>query len=144
MAKEGRTPRGNPRINEVNQATRFGQPRGADPVAAGRKRRKGVRAAVRAFAEMQIDLGKVARDGENVAAAVEAAIVAYALKSKEDLTVADRIAIKKIAAAMAGNVAALENITNDIDGKQVDRVAQTTVTLADLVNGCHGDDGDDS
>jgi len=110
------------RIIEAGKNTRFGSQGGPDPSAAaakGNKNRSSVRAASRRIAAME------------VAFAME-----LAGKEKfQKLNMAEAVALAKFKAALAGDTTAMQQVTEDVDGKLVDRKVHAEVTLADLVTG---------
>lgn len=110
--------RGNPNIAEHGKATRFGTGRNS-PHAARAKASDpwSIRRAMRLLAGMTV--------GELEELATNA----------DELTAAQAVAIAKICKALNGNVRAMQQVTDDIDGKSTDSTVSTKVTLADLVTG---------
>ncbi len=123
---------GNKDIAEYGKSTRFGAEGGADPKAARAKRTENgtgnqhtVRQAVRRLACADFDITaeltpkelckKFGREGTVVTGAM-------------------LLAAKKFQKAMQGDVKMLQQITDDIDGKQVQKTIEAKTTLADLVN----------
>lgn len=118
----------NPKLIEDGKNTRFGQPGGADPVAATKSGNKpwSIRNSVRRLAAAEFDIDKKMTPEE------------FAKKfgaGGRTLTGAQMIAAKKFHMALSGNAKVMKEITEDVDGKLVQEQKIATVTLADLVNG---------
>ncbi len=105
--------------------TRFGQPGGPDPQEARAKQvnPSSVRAQVRRIAALTRTEFKQAYDSN---AATMAMIVAASKYQK----------------AVKGDVKAMQQIEDSVDGKLADRKIEAQVTLADLVNGSFEQDVD--
>lgn len=117
-----RNEEGNPNIVEYGVNTRFGQPGGADPSAAARKSNKGgsIRTAVRRIACMPVE---------------QLEGLLKSPKARSRLSVAELTAIYKFRAVMQGNVKAMQQVTDDVDGKLVQKQVNSDVSLEQLVTG---------
>lgn len=104
----------------------FGSPGGADPreaQAKSAKRRWDMRAAVKRFAAIELDLENLTPE------AFEAALIKHAGRK---LTVGEMLALKKISAGFK-NPAFLDLLTNDISGRQIEKVVEARASLKDLL-----------
>lgn len=125
----------NPNIVEHGKATRFGAERGADPKEANKKLMDEigspafVRPALRRLACAEFDIDK--KLDSNTLTRVFA-------KEKAALTGAQILAIRKFQQGMA-NYKAMDTLIDSIDGKQIQKVAEAKVSLADLVAGSFED-----
>lgn len=122
--------------NPINRlvGNRFGEAGGADPREARAKASPAwcVRGALRRIAacpELNLDRG---------AGSLMQQIRTKVFKGK--MNGGEILAAQKFIQAMQ-NYKAMESVTNDISGKQVERVLEAKVTLADLVNGSYEDLG---
>lgn len=127
----------NPNIAEYGKDTRFGAPGGPDPKAAQKKSREklwSVRDQLRRIAAHEFEPGaKLTPDD-----------LAGIFKSPNGkLTGAQLLAMAKFQQGMK-NFKAMENVTNDIDGKLIEKQKVATVTLAELVEGSYKDGDDDA
>lgn len=114
----------------INQRTRFGQEGGPDPSASAKKKNEtqhtaSVRLTLRKLGMAKIDITKPITP-ETVAKAM-------GYRSAEDLTVIDLCSMMKLQQAMK-NWKAMDTLIDHIDGKQVQKVVEAQVSLADLVN----------
>lgn len=116
-----KNPKGNNKdLVKVGESTRFGAEGGPDPSEAGRKgaqRKWSVRDSSRRMAALTVGEAK------------------EMMKNMDQLTVAQAVALSKFRSAMAGDTKAMQQFTDDVDGKLVDRKVHAEVTLADLVTG---------
>lgn len=117
---------------DINKyAKKFGSDGGPDPSAAaakGNRSRAQIRQALRRLAAFQFDVTDNAPPLNDQMRDV--------FMRKGYITGAEMAAIRKFTQAMK-DYRAMENITNDVDGKQIERVVEAKVTLSDLVNGIY-------
>ncbi len=124
---------GNPNIAEYGKATRFGA--GNDPKEAHKRMQEEVgnttfvRPALRRLACAEFDVDK--KMDANTLTRVFA-------KEKASLTGAQILAIRKFQHGLA-NYKAMDSLIDAIDGKQIQKVAEARVSLADLVAGSFED-----
>ena len=109
----------NPELAEHGKTTRFGQPNGPDPVEAQKTSSKpwSIRNSIRRMSAMAFD------DFKDM------------VSRPESLTVAQTIAAVKIQKAIKGEIRAMQQLEESVDGKVTDKIAEAQVTLADLVTG---------
>lgn len=119
---------GNKNIVEYAKGHRFGDPGGADPAAAARKAKPwSMRRTVRRICETameQLAPGEkltVERIGEMVF-------------GHRPLTFGEMSALRRVLESIRGNPKFSQYVTEDIDGKLVERKVEAQVTLADIVN----------
>lgn len=113
---------GNPDIVKYGERTRFGQPNGPDPsIIAKNKNPSSIRAAIRRIAAMEVDQFQ------------------QVLKKRE-MTLAQAIAIRKFQKALVGDLKAMQQLEDAIDGKLTKKATEACATLVDLVNGALEDD----
>jgi len=122
---------GNKDITEYGKATRFGSAGGPDPraakekqTAAGQGNQHSVRNAARRLAAAEFDITKKLSPED---------LVKKFGRDGYVVSGAQMIAIKKFQKAMTGDTKMLQQITDDIDGKQVQKVVEAQASLADLV-----------
>ena len=117
---------GNKEIAVIGEKTRFGAENGPDPAEAAKKAKPwSVRNSVRRLAAAKI----VTKNGPSIQEQIESVFGEPGV-----MTVAQLVAVKKVGMALKGNLAAIESITDDVDGKLVQKEVKATVSLADLVN----------
>lgn len=117
-------------------AKRFGTPEGPDPREAAKKSsRGGVRAAIRRYSKVEIPV-------ELLNGGSPQDIRDFLTEGRKNIPPVDVMAIRKLLMAMAGHEKMLMAVTDDIDGKLTERVAEAKVTLEELVNGEFFDEGD--
>lgn len=125
---------GNPNIAEVGKATRFGQPDGADPAQAGaQKSQHSVRHAIRVAG------GKRFVDPSDPKVDLATLSELYGYRKGEPISPFQFIAMRKISAAMNGNLAAMQQVEEAIDGKATQTV-QATMTYEQLLDQAYKDD----
>lgn len=118
---------GNPDI--VKHAKPFGSPDGPDPAEAGRKgaeMKHGVRRALKRICYHKFDVSPEGR--QNLDLQLERLFGATS-----EMTGAEMAAVAKFTQALK-NPKAMDTFIDAVDGKQLQRVAETRVSLADLVN----------
>lgn len=112
--------RGNPNIAKYAEGHRFGDKGGADPVAAGSKGGKtSIRKSVRRIAGMTVEHAMSLTDKEIL----------------QKLSMAEAVALHKFKRALSGDVRAMQQLEDSVDGKVVEQRIHAEVTLADLVTG---------
>lgn len=114
------TTTGNKNIAEYGKGTRFGSDNGPDPSEAGRKG---------ANAKWSV------RNASKRIAALTVGEAKEMMGRMDELTVAQAVALSKFRSAMAGDTKAMQQFTDDVDGKLIDRKVHAEITLADLVTG---------
>lgn len=118
--------KGNPDIYKY--AKKFGDPDGPDPSEAAKARHRGsVRHAIRVAA------GKPCVDLENPTMGPDDMLALFGYKRGDKLSPAQVIAARKITAAMAGNLRAMQQIEESIDGKPEQMQIQATMTYEELL-----------
>lgn len=113
----------------LGTATQFGKERGPDPSAAATKKNneqhaQSIRVALRRLATADFDITKPLTLEE---------LVTKFGRDGTVITGAQMLAARKFLMALKGDVRLLQQVTDDIDGKQVQAVAEAKITLADLV-----------
>lgn len=112
--------KGNPDI--VKYKKDFGSEGGADPSEAGKlgaKKTNSIRKAVRRIAAMEVGFAMSLTEKQVM----------------EKLTMAEAVALSKFRAALGGDVKAMKELEDSVDGKIVEQRVHAEVTLADLVTG---------
>lgn len=125
---------GNPNIAEIGKNYGFGAPNGTDPREARAKANPpwSVRHAIKRIAacpDLDIDRG---------APSLMRQIKTKVFNGK--MSGGEILAAQKFIQAMT-NYKAMKEVTEDIDGKLVERKVEAKVSLADLVNGSYESDG---
>src|SRR5436190_653334 len=122
--------RGNAQIAALGRYTQFGKERGHDPSAAACKKSReahaaSVRLALRRLAIADFDISQPIT--------LEELVTKF---GREGMAIsgAQMLAARKFLLALKGNVGLLQQVTDDIDGKQVQATVEARTTLADLVN----------
>lgn len=126
---------GNPDIVKAAEGYRFGDPNGPDPAEAGRKggqQKASIRAAVRRIAAAEFDIGEDAPPMKTQ--------INRVFGGENKMTGAQMAGARKFALAM-NDLRGLENLTNDVDGKLVEKRVEAKTSLEDLVNGIESDQG---
>lgn len=130
---------GNPNIAQCAIGYRFGEPGGADPSEASKMgaRPYEIRRALKKIARTIFDVTEGAPTFEKQVRDIFGG----------EMSGAELAAVRKFMQAMK-DYRAMENLTNDIDGKLVERRIESRVTLAELVTGSYesleSGEGDDS
>jgi len=118
------------RIETVGHDTRFGAKNGPDPSAAAKKARAtggsraSVREALRRIGTLEFEIGKPPTP-EQISACFE--------MDGRKITFNQAIALQKYKQAMAGDVKAMQQIEDSIDGKLANNQITTDMPLADLI-----------
>lgn len=121
-------------IIEAGKNTRFGSKDGADPSEAATKRNKeanpnAVRLAMKRLAASEFDIMQPLT-AEDIAKKFG--------RNGTIVSGAQMIAVKKFQVAMKkGDPKILQQVTDDIDGKQVEKKMEASVTLADILAASH-------
>ena len=98
---------------------RFGEKGGADPKEA-QKKKTSIRAATRRFAAMDVgDAVSLSKDKDEF----------------NKLSLAQAVALSKFKKALSGDVRAMQQLEDSVDGKLVERKVEATTTLEELVLG---------
>lgn len=117
-------------ITTVGHSTRFGAENGPNPSEAAKKRNEqsnptSVRQALRRLAGMEIEIG-IPPTPQDIAAA-------FGNKGKK-ITMAQMVAYKKFTMAIiTGDVKAMQQIEDSIDGKLVNTNINAEASVADLI-----------
>lgn len=121
----------NPNIVEAGKATQFGAENGPDPVEAGKKGGHtggSIRASIRRLAAQDIDLTRNLTHTD---------IVKMFGRNQGKVSMAQALAAAKFQKALKGDVKAMAQLEDSVDGKLVEKRIEAEVTLADLVNGSY-------
>lgn len=118
----------NPNIVDAGKSTRFGAEGGPDPSASGyktmtTKNPSRVRAALQRIAAADFDISKPMNEKT----------IASVFGREGTLTGAQIFAVQKAKQAM-GNWKAMDSLIDAIDGKQVQKVIETKVTLEQILS----------
>jgi hypothetical protein len=113
---------------ENNKGTRFGTPGAADQATLPKN--TAIRAALRRIAAFEFDVDVLERGPK------PSELMRIFTKGGRTITGAQLAAIKKYSQAFQ-NYKAMDTMIDQVDGKQVQTIAQAQVTLADLVNGSY-------
>lgn len=121
---------GNANITVYGASTQFGKDGGPDASAAARKKNteqhaQNIRLALRRLAVADFDVSKPLTLDE---------LVKKFGRDGTEISGAQMLAARKFLLALKGDARLLKQITDDIDGKQVQALVQAKTTLADLVN----------
>lgn len=107
---------------ENGKATQFGQPGGPVPAEAAKgKNPHSIRNAVRRVGAMDVDQ----------------ALAISSAPNRGKLSMVEAVALAKFKQALAGNVMAMHQLENSIDGKLVDKQVSAETTLEELVLGSY-------
>jgi hypothetical protein len=132
MANDNGNP--NPNIVEAGKETQFGQPDGVDPKEArakGDPDRHSIRRQITRITGLEIgDFLDLKSQKEIFIQAAQK----LGYKSEKNMTYAQVIAVRKLSLAIAGNVKAMKEIEDSVDGKLVEKRMESKVSLEDLVN----------
>lgn len=126
---------------EAGKNTRFGSKGGADPSAAATKRNNDanpsqIRSAMKRLAAAEFDITQDFTPAELLKKFGRNGVV---------VSGAQLIAVKKFQIALKkGDVKMLQQVTDDVDGKQIERKAEAQVSYAELVAGSFLDEPDDT
>lgn len=123
---------GNPNIAKYAEGHRFGDAGGADPREAQAKGAKpwSIRNSVRRICAAEIDITRNFSQAE---------LVKIFGKDAETISIGQLLAARKIEMAFKGSEKMMTEVTNDVDGKLIEKKVEAKTTLEDLVNGDHDD-----
>lgn len=120
---------GNQNIAKHGESTRFGSKGGPDPSAAGKASQakagnpSSIRSSLRRLMAAEVDFTKPIDPSD---------IVKMFGKNGMKVTLAQACAIRKVQQAM-GNWKAMDSLTDQVDGKQVQATVEAKTTMADLL-----------